>query len=405
MTAAHETRDLELFNGMVWVILCVVGGRLSETRGQPKQPISVLQMAVSDEQLIEWMAHPDGRVRAASLELITNSYAVSPRILPAIFAAWDQWGPEIAFPDFPLVSHIPIQADRVPECLQRADAMSAGRKLTDRTCRCAGKLVEALSVCDASVFQSHLDEIDRLKQASKVFFRVPILSMRERVAALHRSTSSLALDFEDGQPADVAIALECLMQRGDAIPWLERGFAEWKDDGAPSTLALAVLELASRHAILGYEEPLLGLLQSDHASIADQASIALVRGRAPRTLTLIAEGFSKMGRLGQLRCIDIIRRVRLAKSSNLLRYLLPLGREFVVQDAARIAEVMLFDFDALEEWLEAFLLADDASLKRIAFAIPLAYPIALATVPAEWPRIRHLVHSRLGDDIDLPHPT
>lgn len=90
------------------------------------------------------------------------------------------------------------------------------------------------------------------------------------------------------------------------------------------------------------------------------------------------------------------------QSSHLLRYLLPMGREFVVQDAIRIAEVLLFDFDALEDWLEAVLLADDASLHRIAYALSLAYPLALEKAAGEWPRVRRLIHSRLGSELELP---
>lgn len=364
-----------------------------------------IEMAVTDEQLIGWLVHPDRLVRSASLELLTSSYVSHPGILPAIFAAWDRWGSEEAFPDFPLVSHLPIRREMVDECLTRAESMSQGRKLTDRVCRCAGKLIEALSVCDARVYESHLESMERLKQTSKVFFRVPIGAMRERVAAYQRTSSSLSLDFEDGQPSDIAIALEVLLQRGEAKRWIERGFDAWADESEPTPLARAVLELASRHPIEGFESQLLSLSQSDLASVADQASIALVRCRSPRTLTLIADQFVGMGRAGQLRSIDIIRRTRLDRSSNLLHYLLPLGREFLVQDAIRIAEVLLFDFEALEEWLEAFLLADDASLKRTVYALPIAYPLALERTPTEWARIRHLIQSRVGSQIDLPHPT
>jgi hypothetical protein len=362
-------------------------------------------MAVADEQLMGWLVHPDPLVRSASLELLTSSYVSDPGILPAIFAAWDRWGAEGAFPEFPLVSHLPIQSEMLSECLARAESMSHGRKLTDRVCRCAGKLIEAISVCDASVFEPHMEAMQRLKQTSKIFFRVPIESMKERVAALHRSTSSLCLDFEDGQPSDIAVALEALLQRGEARPWVERGFQQWGDESEPSPLARAVLELASRHAISGFEEPMLNLTQSDFASIADMASIALIRCRSPRTLPLIAERFPSMGRAGQLRSIDIIRRTRLDRSSNLLHYLLPLGREFIVQDAIRIAEVLLLDFESLEEWLEAFLLADDTSLTRTVFALPIIYPLALEKAPTEWSRIRNLIHSRLGSKIEFPHPS
>lgn len=361
-------------------------------------------MAVTDEQLMGWLAHPDRIVRSASLELLTSSYVSHPGILPTIFAAWDRWGAEEAYPDFPLVSHLSIPSEMVQECLVRAESMSQGRKLTDRVCRCAGKLIEALSVCDATVLERHVVSIERLKQSSKVFFRVPIVAIKERVAALHRSSSSLGMDFEDGQPSDLAIALEVLLQRGEAQPWLQRGFEDWSEQSAPSPLARALLDLASRHTLTGFESELLELSQSDLVSIADQASIALIRCRSARTLTLIADQFASMGRAGQLRSIDIIRRTRLDRSSNLLHYLLPLGREFIVQDAIRIAEILLFDFDAIEEWLEAFLLADDDSLKRTHYALPIAYPLALERVPGEWPRIRHLIHSRIGSQIELGHP-
>jgi hypothetical protein len=361
-------------------------------------------MAVTDEQLMGWLVHPDPSVRSASLELLTSSYVSHPGILPAIFTAWDRWGAEHAFPEFPLVSHLPIHSEWLSECLTRADSMSRARKLTDRVCRCAGKLIEALSVCDATVFEGHIDELERLKNTSKIFFRVPIESMKERVAALHRSSSSLVLDFEDGQPSDIAVALEALLHRGEAKPWIVRGFAAWGDESDPSPLARAVLELASRHPLIGFEEALLHLTQSDHASIADMASIALIRVRSPRTLTMIADRFPEMERTGQLRSIDIIRRTRLDRSSNLLHYLLPLGREFAVQDAIRIAEILLLDFDAVEAWLEAFLLVDDSSLKRTFYAIPLVYPLALEKTPADWPRIRHLIQSRVGTQIALPHP-
>ncbi len=361
-------------------------------------------MSVSDAQLIVWMGQKDPRVRTAALELITNSYATDPRILPAVFQAWDDWGPEAAFPDFPLISHLPIPADRVAECLKRAEEMSTGRKLTDRTCRCAGKLVEALSVCEPSLFMAHLDAIEQLKQTSKVFFRVPIVAMRERATALERTSSSLQLDFEDGQPSDIAIALEALVLRGDGSAWIERGFRDWVEESTPTPLAIAVLELASRRALYGHEESLLELMVGDRATIADLASIALVRCRSVHAQKLIAERFASMGRNGQLRSVDIIRRTRLPQSSNLLRYLLPLGVDFVVQDSIRVAEVLLFDFDSLEDWLEALLLADDKSMQRIAYAIPLAYPLAMESVESEWPRIQHLIRTRMGSEMDSQPP-
>jgi hypothetical protein len=356
-------------------------------------------MAVTDVQLIAWMKHQDPRVRGASLDLVTSSYASDPSILQAVFEAWDLYGPEYAFHDFPLISHLPIPADRVEESLRRASEMSSGRKITDRACRCAGKLVEAISVADATVFAEHLAAIAELKQSSKIFFRIPLVSMSERALALQRQSASLKMDFQDGQPNDISIALECLNGRGEADFFLARAFEQWAANTERTPLAMAVLELASRHPIVGYEAELLELMNAEEASVADLATIALVRARSPVTQTRIADRFPHWGRSGQLRAIDVVRRMRLPQSSNLLRFLLPYGREVLVQDAARMAEVLVFDFAALEDWLEALLLVDEASLRRLMFAMPLAQVLAESTVPEEWPRIQHLMEMRLGPSL------
>jgi hypothetical protein len=100
-------------------------------------------MAVSDKQLIQWLGHADPRVRSAALDLLSNSYASDPSILSSIIAAWDLYGCESAFYDFPLISHLAISSDQMPLVLARAQEMSHGRKITDRVCRCAGKLAGA----------------------------------------------------------------------------------------------------------------------------------------------------------------------------------------------------------------------------------------------------------------------
>lgn len=353
-------------------------------------------MAISDEQLIAWLSHEHPNVRSASLELLSNGYVCDDRVLRSIFGTWDRYGPDTAFPDFPLISHIPIPDAMVAELLGRAAVMTAGRKITDRTCRCAGKLLEALSVSETHLFANHLAEITDLKNASKIFFRVPLALMRERASALARESSSLQMDFDDGTPENIAVALECLYYRGHASKWIDRGFQELEVDTPLSPLATATLEFAARHPVLGYDKQLLGLVERNNATIADQATIALVRARQPQTHALIAERYPKLSRTGQLRCLDIIRRTRLPKSSNLLRFLLPHGLDFQVQDATRIAEVALFDFFALEDWLEAFLLADEKSLNRIAPLVALAKPLAEQVAPTEWPRIEHLIRTRLG---------
>jgi len=357
-------------------------------------------MAVSDKQLIQWLGHTDLRVRSASLDLLSNSYASDPSILSAIIAAWDHFGCESAFDDFPLISHLAISPDQMPLVLARAQEMSHGRKITDRVCRCAGKLGEAISVERASGFAPYLKDIQTLKETSKVFFRVPILNMEQRAAALSREPSSLELDFEDGSPGDIAIALESLWERGLANRWIREGIESWEEP-QPSALGLSALELVSRHAIRGYEELLLTLVDRQEATVADLATISLVRGRNPLTQSLIAERFQGMGKPGQLRSLDIVRRMRLEQSSKLIRFLLPQGSDGVVQNSARIAEVLLFDFEFLEEWLEAFLLIEETSVQRVVYSIPIAHPLALEEKPGDWSRIKHLLLMRLGRGFEL----
>lgn len=354
-------------------------------------------MAVTDNQLISWLQHEKPRIRGAALDLLTGSYSYEEAILPAIFAGWDRFEPENAYHDFPLVSHLPIPMESVEECLRRARVMSDGRKITDRQCRCAGKLIEALSVSHAPLFAAHLDEIESLKQSSKIYFRVSIESMRARAEALRRETKSLELDFEDGRPPDMAVALECLLHRGEAGRWIERGFQGIEEDGTLSPLASVVLDFMSRHMVPGFEQELIPLVDRHDAFAADAASIALMRYRNTTVQQLIADAFPKLSRSGQLRCIDIIRRARLPKSSELLRFLMPFGVDLLVQDSVRVAEVMMFDFNWLEEWLEAYLLMEDRSLQRVHFLMPLAEAVALQEKPEDWPRIRELVASRLGE--------
>ena len=362
-------------------------------------------MAVNDEQLIRWLKHPDHRIRSASLDLLSSSYCSSPQILENVLDVWKSVGIEEGFRDFPLISHLSIPATNIGPMIDYAQSMAAGRKLTDRVCRCAGKLLEAISVERASSFASHLIAIRELKKQSKIFFRVPIASMELRASALERSTASLNLDFEDGSPEDIAIALESLWERGEAQQWIQQGLEAWRDSSVASAtaspLAVAVLELISRHSVRGYEDILVELVDRDEASIADLATIALVRGRNPTTQTVVAERFPKMGKSGQLRSLDLVRRMRLPQSSELIRFLLPHGVDLTVQNGARTAEVMLFDFHALEDWLEAFLLIDDSAIERLSYAIPIAVPLAQEVVPTEWGRIKHILQMRLSRSFEL----
>lgn len=355
-------------------------------------------MSVSDQQLLLWLSHSDAKVRNVSLDFLTGSFCQDLSLLSTVFAGWDRFGPAEAYSDFPLVSHLPIGISQVEECIQRAASMSLGRKIVDRECRCAGKLIESLVAGSPDNFVDFLDELEVLQRTSKVFFRVSIDSLRERKEVRNRPSHSLLIDLEDGDESVAQTALECLFLRGEAEAVIDKSLARLRQEEPPSSRDSAVLGLGQRYGLAGREAQLFPLIDNKHGSIADAATIGLCRLRSAETQRLIAERFSQLGRHGQLRAIEIVRRSRLPKSSELLRYLLPLGADFAVQDAVRIAEVMLFDFACLEDWLEALLLAETPSLNRIAFALSLVEPLGLESTPEDLPRIRELIRSRRQND-------
>ncbi len=68
-----------------------------------------------------------------------------------------------------------------------------------------------------------------------------------------------------------------------------------------------------------------------------------------------------------------------------------------VQNALRIAEVLQFDFSDLENWLEAFLVVDDMTLKRVASLLCLVGPLSESLSDDDRRRTLHLVRTRLQD--------
>jgi hypothetical protein len=359
-------------------------------------------MALKDGQLIEWLSHPQAPIRSAALELLSNAFSTDHRWCDAIFRTWDQYTPQEAFPEFPLISHLEIPKESMESAIQRASTMSVSRALTDRACRCAGKIIEAISVSSPWMFQPYLEQIRILKQSSKIFFRVDIDRMAYRVEQLRAGS----LDpIEDWFQRDVAPTLpygyyphlESAFARGEADSALRIAFDQLKNGDVKPQVIESVLELSTRYRLVGYESIFVDGLDHDNTSIADACAIALSRCRNDNVLSLIADRFPEYTRAGQLRSIDVLRRSRLPKTSELLRFLRPHAQGGLVQNALRIAEIMQFDFDDLENWLEAMLVVDDSSMQRIVNAICLAGPLSEQLAPEDRRRTLHLVNGRMGN--------
>lgn len=358
-------------------------------------------MAVQDSQLVQWLEHDQVSIRSASLDLLSSSYSTNHRWCTAVFHAWDRFGAQDAFPEFPMLTHLEIASELVPACIQRAADMSNGKAITDRGCRCAGKLIEAVSVSSPKYFVDHLELIESLKKQSKIFFRVDLDRMKYRVEHFLGDESDpleewFAKDIEPTLPYGLYPHIEASFLRGQADEALRSAFAQLSSDIRKSHVLEACFELATRYRLLGFETFFADGLNDDDPSIADASAIALSRCRNDHVLSLIAERFAGYSRAGQLRSIDVLRRSRLPKTPELLRFLRGHALDGTVQNALRIAEVLQFDFSELEDWLESLMVMDDSSIMRVQPLLSLVGPLSTSLAPEDRARTLHLVKTRLS---------
>ena len=359
-------------------------------------------MALHDLRLVDWLANENTLVRTAALEMLSNGYSTDQRVCEAVFSAWDKYTEQEAFPEFPLITHLEIPKEFMSETLTRAGTMSAGRPLTDRACRCAGKLLEAVSVSSPLLFREHLDQISDLKQRSKIFFRIDLDRLRFRASLLDSvNDDSMADWFTSDTPPAVPFGyypyLESLHLKGRAEQSLQAAFEQLTSGERKPHVIETALELASRYRLVGYESVFADGIDDDNSSVADGCAIALARCRNDNVLSLIADRFPDYSRSGQLRSIDVLRRSRLPKTSELLRFLRAHAQGSQVQNALRIAEVLQFDFADLENWLEAILVVDDLSLRRVSSLLCLVGPLSESLSDDDKRRTLHLVRTRLQD--------
>ena len=373
-------------------------------------------MALSDSRLIGLLTHELVGVRSASLELLSGSFSTDSRWLPQVFAAWDRYGAHEAFPEFPLLTHFAIPIEMVSECIDRAQRMSAGKAITDRICRCAGKLIEAISVAPPVTFANHVAAIHDLKLQSKIFFRVNDQKMRARCGWIDREFSDLAetLAHNPGSILNLYEVLESQFLQGRADDVLKSAFQSLRSDlhghlhghlhgqvdSQERTLeqvSHVCLELATRYRMVGYEAWFVDLLDHRESSVADAASVGLARCRTDTCLSLIADRFSDYSKSGQLRSIDVLRRGRMPKTSELLRFLRAHGQGTQVQNALRAAEVLQFDFSSLEDWLEALVVVDEPSFGQLKGLLAIVEPLTESLSQADRARTMHLLRSRFKD--------
>jgi len=359
-------------------------------------------MTLSDSTLIGLLNHESVDVRSAALELLSSSFSTDTRWLPQIFAAWDRYSPNDAFPEFPLLTHFAVPSDLVGECISRASQMVEGRGLTDRTCRCAGKLIEGVSITAPVTFANHISEIRELKKLSKIFFRVNDQKMQARCNWIDREFPDLAETLADnpGSLGNLYEVLESQFLQGRIDELLKSSFMALQKGGqerSAELVCLACLELATRYRMVGQEPWLADLVDHQEPTVADAAAIGLARCRTDTTLSLIADRFADYSKPGQLRSIDVLRRGRIPKTSELLRFLRAHCQGTQVQNALRASEVLQFDFTSLEDWLEALLVVDDSFFGCLKSQLAVIGPLSDSLSPSDKSRTLHLLKTRIKE--------
>ena len=60
-----------------------------------------------NDDLVRLLADDESSFRMLALHFLSEGYAQDARILTSVLAGWDRWGVELAFPELPLLSHVP----------------------------------------------------------------------------------------------------------------------------------------------------------------------------------------------------------------------------------------------------------------------------------------------------------
>jgi hypothetical protein len=335
------------------------------------------------DPLIELLLADRPTVRTNALELLSDSYADDPRITEFVFRQWDRLGVAEAFPEFPLLPYFPVDATRIDECCQRSAKMVAGRKLTDPETRCAGKLIEHLTMLPADALEPHFELLEKTTQQSKIFFRVDLPGIHQRIEFASLTADQLAEQLDEAitrlsaNPEDEHATKQAL----NAIGTLRRQHPDYLDlqsvigqvpsDQGPQAISFQLtLQSLIEFSHPGLEPELAQHLADERESVHSIASTALVRTRTrlaahslieqyqqtpPENQKWIARGLQRIRVPGSfLEIADCLGQLRGRTTDPALRLMLLVAelRQLDPSSCSRIAE----ELDRVSEHSE-FLLA------------------------------------------------
>ncbi len=256
-----------------------------------------------NDDLLRLLFDDESNFRMFALHFLSEGYAESDQILERVFAGWDRWGVEAAFPEFPMLSHVSVSPKHIAECCDRAAKMAQGRKLIDPVSRCAGKLLEQVVCLPANDLVEHVATISTVASQSKAFFRVDRTLLHKRIELIGCDADILMQRLES------AVELLCLSTDNavafhDALNSLEilriehpqtlniaATLAETPpDNGSRAVSFQLAMQSARQFAEVGAESALAMHLVDSRESIHSNASEALVRmGTTLAAATLVSK--------------------------------------------------------------------------------------------------------------------
>lgn len=256
-----------------------------------------------NDDLLRLLSDGESSFRMMALHFLSEGYADSPLILKRIFAGWEQWGIEAAFPEFPMLSYVSISPEDIAECCDRADKMAQERKLTDPVSRCAGKLLEQVVCLQAHELASYVDKISTTASQSKAFFRVDLSLLHNRIESLGRDADTLMQQLENAieslcsSPEDSAAfhdalnALEVLRTAHPQTLSMAAVLQETPpDDGSRAVSFQLAMQSIRQFPEAGTESVLAKHLSDPRQAVHSSATEALVRlGTALAAAMLVSE--------------------------------------------------------------------------------------------------------------------
>ncbi len=276
-----------------------------------------------NQDLIGLLADDTSSARMLALHFLSEGDADDASILPAVFAGWDRWGADAAYPEFPLLSYVYVPAATIAETIERARAMLVARKLTDTSTRCAGKLIEQVCNLPSAELRDYQKDIEGLVAQSKIFFRVDASAIGRRLELknweadqlaqqLDRSIEALSQKSDNSRAFHQGLeALEALRREHPSYLDMATAIAHSPPDNGPQAVSFQL----SIHSLIQFsqedtEAALAKHLLDPRESIHSNALEALVKLGTPLAAAYMISQFDTAAEPGQRWIARGLQRVR-----------------------------------------------------------------------------------------------